>query len=76
MAATGWDTGKIYSAGNHQTQTQDDSRAVTESKFYSFVDQFRVEEHFLYRYSNKALLFSETFHFTNFECIIRKGSHK
>ncbi|CAG8496598.1 643_t:CDS:10 [Diversispora eburnea] len=49
MAATGWDTGKIYSAGNHQTQTQNDSRAVTESKFYNFVDQFRVEEHFVYR---------------------------
>ncbi|CAG8549978.1 160_t:CDS:10, partial [Acaulospora colombiana] len=50
MSATGWDAGKIYSAGVHQTQTRNDSRVVIESKFYNFVDQFRVEEHFIYRY--------------------------
>ncbi|CAG8589428.1 3999_t:CDS:10, partial [Funneliformis caledonium] len=50
MAAPfGWDKGKTYHTGLHPTRVEKDSRTSLELKFITFLDQFRVEEHFIYR---------------------------
>ncbi|CAI2177591.1 15947_t:CDS:10 [Funneliformis geosporum] len=50
MAAPfGWDKGQTYHTGLHPTRVEKDSRTSLEIKFINFLDQFRVEEHFIYR---------------------------
>ncbi|RIB16945.1 MCM2/3/5 family-domain-containing protein [Gigaspora rosea] len=49
VPVTGWDAGNVYHAGVHASKTPSDSRVVIEQKLFKFVDQFRMEEHFIYR---------------------------
>jgi hypothetical protein len=46
----GWDKGQTYHTGLHPTRVEKNSRTALELRFLTFLDQFRVEEHFIYRY--------------------------
>lgn len=48
-APVGWDKGQTYHAGLHPTRIEKDSRTSLELKFLNFLDQYRVEELFVYR---------------------------
>ncbi|GBC07304.1 hypothetical protein RclHR1_07380004 [Rhizophagus clarus] len=48
-APAGWDKGQTYHTGLHPTRIEKDSRTSLELKFLTFLDQYRVEELFVYR---------------------------
>lgn len=48
-APVGWDKGQTYHTGLHPTRIDKDSRTSLELKFLNFLDQYRVEELFVYR---------------------------
>jgi len=57
----GWDKGQTYHTGLHPTRVEKDSRTSLELKFLTFLDQFRVEEHFIYRYSSIFITLKKVF---------------
>ncbi|RKP08400.1 hypothetical protein THASP1DRAFT_29805 [Thamnocephalis sphaerospora] len=51
MNAFGWDSGKIYSSEVLPGEFQEDSASTLQQKFYSFVQNFRLGNDYVYRWT-------------------------
>jgi DNA replication licensing factor MCM5 len=53
MAALGWDQGQVYSTAAVPGQVQVNSHSEITSLFYSFIQNYRLNNNFIYRYKTK-----------------------
>lgn len=51
MAALGWDQGQVYSTAAVPGQAQVNSHSEITSLFYSFIQNYRLNNNFIYRYN-------------------------
>jgi DNA replication licensing factor MCM5 len=57
MAALGWDQGQVYSTASVPGQTQVNSHSEITSLFYGFIQNYRLNNNFIYRYKNDGFPF-------------------
>lgn len=52
MAALGWDQGQVYATASAPGHTQVNSHSEITSLFYGFIQNYRLNNNFIYRYSS------------------------